>query len=179
MPYDGPPACLRPVVAQVRRVRMLHFWEGMRRLPASAILLALVVLSGCRRATEVASRYNSAGDIGDTTLHFGRLDTTLLTNGSGWVRRQPGVMPDLGPPQQLQAPAGVDSAFAPADTAPPPSGTDSSAVRPRSRRDSTPDTLTSAPDSRPSRQRRDSVRPDQRPARPDTSPDTSMSDSTR
>ena len=151
----------------------------MRRLPASAILLTVVALSGCKRATEIASRYNSGGEIGDTAVHFGRLDTTLLTNGSGWVRRQPGVMPDLGPPQQLQAPAGVDSAFAPADTAPPPSATDSSAPRSRSRRDSMPDTLTSAPDSRPPRQRRDSVRPDQRPARPDSSPDTTVSDSMR
>ena len=151
----------------------------MRRLPASAVLFAVLVVGGCKRATEIATRYSSSGgDVGDTTLHFGQLDTTLLTNGSGWVRKQPGVMPDFGPPQQLQAPTAVDSAFSPADSANPPGAPDSSRPQPRSRRDSLPDTLSANPDTASGRQRRDSSRPGRHPARPDTSPDTGVPDST-
>lgn len=151
----------------------------MRVLATSSLLLALAV-GGCKRAGDAASRVASVfGEVGDTTVHFGRLDTSLLTNGSGWVRKEPGVMPDI-PTQQLQAPESPDSAFTPADTAasPPPSAPDSAplpavpestAAPRRGRRDTLADTLRRRPLVPPVRQRRDSMPPTTRgSARPDT-----------
>lgn len=145
----------------------------MRRVPASALLLAILALNGCGRGSEAIERFTSnGGDVGDTTLHFSRLDTTLLTNGSGWVRKEPGVTPDLGAPQQLQAPQSVDSAFMRADSELAPGASDSSASVPSRRRDTIRDTLrdtlAAPPDLPRSRPRRDSTPPRARAVHPDT-----------
>lgn len=170
MSYDGPPSRFLPdAVARLPRPDVA-LPNGMRRLAASTLLLISLALGGCKRARDAAARLASSdGDVGDTTLHFGPLDTAILTNGSGWVRREPGVAPDL-PPQQLRAPAMADSAFTPADStsqeplAPPTrrSDADSATRAGRGRRDTLTDTLA------PRRQRRDSTQPDRGSARPDT-----------
>lgn len=151
----------------------------MRRLAASALILAATALGGCNRARDAAARFASAGSIGDTTLRFGQIDTSILTNGNGWVRKEPGVQPELPPPQQLQAPQGADSAFSPADSSPgssasaPEPPADSTVQLRRGRRDTVSDTAAPNPFSPRRRQRRDTLAPGRGSARPDTTvPDT-------
>ena len=144
----------------------------MRRLAASTLLLISLALGGCKRARDAVGQFaSSAGAVGDTTLHFGQIDTSLLTNGPGWVRRQPGVAPDLTP-QQLQAPGVADSAATPADTANAFAAPDTAGRPGRARRDTVADTLRTRSDSL-RRPRRDSVPRRRQPTPPDTTvPDT-------
>ncbi len=93
---------------------------------AAALSLIVLPAGACHRSGGGAG--GGSGDNGifaggdvvqDTTVRFGPLDTSLLTNGSGWVRTQQGVTPPNMQPQQLQAPPQPNDSSQPDTTVSP------------------------------------------------------------
>lgn len=164
--------------------------------PAILALLVVAALGACKRhgGPGDGDLVASGGDVQqDTSVHFGTIDTSLLTNGPGWVRTKPGLMPPNMQPQQLQAPepppvdsSRVDSGAPPAaypPASPPPYPPSPPSPSQRGRRDTTaiPDTLRgnrspasrdtlSLPDSLARPRGRAAGQPGARRVRPDTAP---------